>query len=213
MDGKIGVLGDIAEGNPRRKLSKNAFAKYVDMGSLSTTGSYPSGWNKRSYNGGMRFTNGDTLIARITPCLENGKAAYVNFLDENEVAFGSTEYIVLTGKPGIPNEIMYFLAKNEAFVDYLIQHMTGSSGRQRVSVIDALNCPIRIPSDALIQEIGQELSRILNVVRANSEQIMELSQLRDTLLPKLISGEIDVSKVELPTLPIQTAPTNGRLPA
>lgn len=187
-------------------------AKYVDMGSLSTTGSYPNGWIDKAYNGGMHFVNGDTIIARITPCFENGKAAYVNFLDADEVAFGSTEYIVLTGREGILKELFYFLARNKNFVDYLIGHMNGSSGRQRVSVKDALCYPISIPDDESLNNVGQKLSTILDAVRANAEQIKKLSETRDTLLTKLMSGEIDVSKVELPTPPEQdSASTNGRL--
>lgn len=210
-EGNIGSLGDIAEGNPRRQLSKGEISKYIDMSSLSTTGSYPSGWIEKAYNGGMRFTNGDTLLARITPCLENGKASYVNYLDENEVAFGSTEYIVLTGKDGISNEIFYFLVRNSNFIEYMVGHMNGSSGRQRASVKDALNYPIHIPESKTLKAIGQRLSILLNSVNANSKQIKKLSQLRDALLPKLMSGEIDVSKVDLPTPPEQISATNGRL--
>ncbi|PLS28627.1 restriction endonuclease subunit S [Bifidobacterium parmae] len=210
-EGTPGSLGDIAEGNPRRQLSKGTIAKYIDMSSLSTTGPYPNGWIQKAYNGGMRFTNGDTLLARITPCLENSKASYVNYLDENEVAFGSTEYIVLTGKDEIPNEIFYFLVRNSNFIEYMVGHMNGSSGRQRVSVKDALSYPIHIPDDKIIKTIGHRLSMLLNAVNMNSKQIRKLSQLRDTLLPKLMSGEIDLSKVELPMPSARTAPTNGRL--
>ncbi|PLS24170.1 restriction endonuclease subunit S [Bifidobacterium imperatoris] len=210
-EGNVGLLGDIAEGNPRRQLSKGEIAKYIDMSSLSTTGSYPSGWIEKAYNGGMRFANGDTLLARITPCLENGKASYVNFLNESEVAFGSTEYIILTGKDGISNEIFYFLVRNSNFIEYMVGHMNGSSGRQRVSVKDALNYPIHIPEGKTLKAIGQRLSMLLNSVSANSKQIKKLSQLRDALLPKLMSGEIDVSKVELPTPLEQNSATNGRL--
>ncbi|QSY57339.1 tyrosine-type recombinase/integrase [Bifidobacterium imperatoris] len=212
-EGNVGLLGDIAEGNPRRQLSKGEIAKYIDMSSLSTTGSYPSGWIEKAYNGGMRFANGDTLLARITPCLENGKASYVNFLNESEVAFGSTEYIILTGKDGISNEIFYFLVRNSNFIEYMVGHMNGSSGRQRVSVKDALNYPIHIPEGKTLKAIGQRLSMLLNSVSANSKQIKKLSQLRDALLPKLMSGEIDVSKVELPTPLEQNSATNGRLSA
>ena len=108
-------------------------ARCIDMSQLSTTGSFPSGWEMKSFNGGMRFTNGDTILARITPCLENGKTAYINFLDDKEIAFGSTEYIVLAPKEGVPPEYLYCLARYPAFVDYAVKNMNGSSGRQRVS--------------------------------------------------------------------------------
>ena len=126
-------VSDIAYLNPKRTLSKNQMARCIDMSQLSTIGAFPSGWEMKPFAGGMRFMNGDTLLARITPCLENGKAAFIDFLDQDEVAFGSTEYIVLAPKEGIPAEFLYCLARYPAFVDYAVKNMNGSSGRQRVS--------------------------------------------------------------------------------
>ena len=91
-------LSNFANINPTRTLSKGTEARYVEMANLPTKGSFPMDWSLKSYEGGMKFTNGDTIMARITPCLENGKTAYIDFLDENEVAFGSTEYIVISAK-------------------------------------------------------------------------------------------------------------------
>ena len=203
--GNIGVLGDIAEGNPKRVLRKGARAKCVDMSSLSSSSPFPNGWIEKEYGGGMRFANGDTLIARITPCLENGKTAFVNFLDAGEVAFGSTEYIVLASKSSIPNEALYFLARNADFIGYMVGHMNGSSGRQRVSVADALSYPVHIPDSTDIETVGGALISIMNAILANSQQVMKLSEFRDALLPKLMSGEIDVSKVAI-------TPPNNHLP-
>lgn len=81
---------DYAFLNPKRVLAKSQIARSIDMSQLSTSGAFPSGWEMKPFNGGMRFTNGDTLLARITPCLENGKTAFIDFLDDREVAFGST---------------------------------------------------------------------------------------------------------------------------
>ena len=80
----------------------------------------------------MRFTNGDTLVARITPCLENGKTAYVDFLQHGRIGWGSTEYIVMRPKPPLPSELAYCLARSAGFREFAIQNMTGTSGRQRV---------------------------------------------------------------------------------
>lgn len=101
-DGGLCMLSEIAELNPKRRLAKDVIARCIDMAQLSTSGAFPNGWEMKLYNGGMRFSNGDTIIARITPCLENGKTAFIDFLDDSEVAFGSTEYIVLTAKEGFP---------------------------------------------------------------------------------------------------------------
>ena len=126
-------VADYAFLNPKRALAKNKVSRSIDMSQLSTSGAFPSGWEMKPFNGGMRFTNGDTILARITPCLENGKTAFIDFLDDGEVAFGSTEYIVLAPKNDTPPEMLYCLARYPAFVDYAVKNMNGSSGRQRVS--------------------------------------------------------------------------------
>ena len=126
-------VADYAFLNPQRALTKNKVSRSIDMSQLSTSGAFPSGWEMKPFNGGMRFTNGDTILARITPCLENGKTAFIDFLDDGEVAFGSTEYIVLAPKNDTPPEMLYCLARYPVFVDYAVKNMNGSSGRQRVS--------------------------------------------------------------------------------
>ena len=99
------------------------------------------------YTGGAKFTNGDTIMARITPCLENGKHAYVSCLNEGEIAYGSTEYIVLCGKNGVSdNEFVYYLSHTPQFVNTAIKSMVGSSGRQRaqVPVLENLIMPVPV---------------------------------------------------------------------
>ena len=110
-----------------------AIACCFEMSTLPTKGCIPTRAVVRLYNGGVKFINGDTLIARIMPCLENGKAAYINILDEGEVAFGSIEYIVFAAKDDILSSFYYFLIRNSHFVTFALQFMNGSSGRQRVS--------------------------------------------------------------------------------
>ena len=99
------------------------------------------------YTGGAKFSNGDTIMARITPCLENGKHAYVSCLNEGEIAYGSTEYIVLCGKNGVSdNEFVYYLSHTPQFVNTAIKSMVGSSGRQRaqVPVLENLIMPVPV---------------------------------------------------------------------
>jgi len=104
VDEPLGVLSDIAEINPLRSMKKGKEAVYIEMANLPTSGSFPTDWATRSFSGGMKFKNGDTIMARITPCLENGKTAYINFLGEDEIAFGSTEYIVIAPKSCTPGK-------------------------------------------------------------------------------------------------------------
>ena len=183
--------------NPKRTLAKNQVARSIDMSQLSTSGAFPSGWEMKPFNGGMRFTNGDTLLARITPCLENGKTAFIDFLDDGEVAFGSTEYIVLAPKNDTPPEMLYCLARYPAFVDYAVKNMNGSSGRQRVSAETVGQYRLPLFDKHSLVLFKEVVSPMFLKMRYNSLKNMRLAELRDALLPKLMSGEIDVSAVQL----------------
>ena len=189
-------LSEIAVLNPKRAIAKGTLARSIEMAQLPTSGSFPAGWDMKEYNGGMKFQNGDTLMARITPCLENGKVAYINFLEENEVAFGSTEYIVIASKGAIAPEVFYFLTRHNDFVDFAVKNMNGSSGRQRVSAetIDTYKLPIISSEDMFILEtIAKEA---LNKIKYNSLENIRLSEIRDTLLPKLMSGELKINNLD-----------------
>jgi len=194
MQNDWGTLGEIADINPLRKLTKGTVAKYIEMSNLATTNAFPLGWEEKPYKGGAKFKNGDTLLARITPCLENGKGAYVNFLEENEIAFGSTEYIIISGKNGYCDELFYFLTRYLDFQLYAAKSMTGSSGRQRVSAESIANYEMPIPSMDLSERFHEIAGPIMtsNCIRSLENRI--LSAIRDTLLPKLMSGEIQVPK-------------------
>lgn len=190
------TVSDYAFLNPKRTLAKNQVARSIDMSQLSTSGAFPSGWEMKPFNGGMRFTNGDTLLARITPCLENGKTAFIDFLDDGEVAFGSTEYIVLAPKNDTPPEMLYCLARYPAFVDYAVKNMNGSSGRQRVSAETVGQYRLPLFDKHSLVLFKEVVSPMFLKMRYNSLENMRLAELRDALLPKLMSGEIDVSAVQ-----------------
>lgn len=196
-EGDLCMLSEIAEINPKRQLAKGIVARYIDMAQLSTSGAFPSGWEMKPYNGGMRFSNGDTIIARITPCLENGKTAFIDFLNDSEVAFGSTEYIVLATKGIYPAEFFYCLARYPAFVDYAVKNMNGSSGRQRVSADTLGKYLLPRVSEEEISMFRDRVTILFKSMRNNSLENMRLSALRDALLPKLMSGELDVSGLDL----------------
>ena len=178
-------------------MSKSQIARSIDMSQLSTSGAFPSGWDMKPYNGGMRFTNGDTLLARITPCLENGKTAFIDFLDKDEVAFGSTEYIVLAPRNGVPPEMLYCLARYPAFVDYAVKNMNGSSGRQHVSAETIGQFQFPQLDEQSLATFRESVSPMFLKMRYNFFESIRLAELRDALLPKLMSGELDVSALDL----------------
>ncbi|HBN7115333.1 TPA: restriction endonuclease subunit S [Escherichia coli] len=188
--------------NPSLKLPKNKIAKYVDMKSLPTQGYSISDIIEKPYSGGAKFQNNDTLFARITPCLENGKTGFVDFLDEKETAFGSTEFIVMRGTPQVHYLYVACLARESNFRLHAIQNMVGSSGRQRVqnSCFDSFY--IAIPTPAVMSLFSGKVSSYFDKMYFCNLENKSLTALRDTLLPKLISGELSLE--DLPDLTTNT---------
>ncbi len=192
---RVGRLYEIASINPTRSIKKGDKATYLDMKNMPTSGPFPLLCETKEYTGGMRFQNQDTLMARITPCLENGKVAYVNFLEEKEIAFGSTEYIVMTTKDGFLPELLYFLCRDEYFKGYATKNMNGSSGRQRVSGETIGNYKIPLPPKSLLEPIAPYFKSVMDTIRNNGFESRRLATLRDTLLPRLMSGELKVNEL------------------
>jgi type I restriction enzyme S subunit len=177
------------EVNPTRSLRKGEIAPYLDMANMPTREHTPGAVFDRPFGSGMRFINGDTLLARITPCLENGKTAYVDFLGKGQVGWGSTEYIVLRPKPPLPKEFAYCLARSDGFRQFAIQSMTGSSGRQRVPAESLSHYMLAEPPAQVAKRFGSFVRPLFASSSAASRESCTLTALRDTLLPKLMSGE------------------------
>jgi type I restriction enzyme, S subunit len=179
--------------NPKRLLSKGDVAPYLDMKSMPISGHRPGNWTEREFGSGMRFINGDTLLARITPCLENGKTAFVDFLEDGQIGWGSTEYIVFHPRPPLPVEFAYYLARNQEFRNHAIQNMSGTSGRQRVPAGCFDHYLLAMPSKEAAIAFGDIARTLMRRISANGEESRTLAAIRDALLPKLLSGEIRVS--------------------
>ena len=121
------------------------------MSALPTASARVLDITRRPYSGsGARFANGDVLLARITPCLENGKTALIDFLPDGDIGWGSTEFIVLGPKPPIGTSFIYCLARYPDFRIHAIQAMTGTSGRQRVDVECFSHYWLAVPNLSLI---------------------------------------------------------------
>jgi type I restriction enzyme S subunit len=189
-------LSAVFEVNPPRSLAQGLLASYLDMANMPTSGHFPSDVVKRPFVSGMKFRNGDTLVARITPCLENGKTAYVDFLDEGEIGWGSTEYIVLRPRAPWPDEAAYLLARDERFREFAIQSMTGTSGRQRVPAAALNHFHLVVPPEPILAAFGRSVRPWFRRSSAAHREAHTLSALRDALLPKLISGELRVRDAE-----------------
>ena len=189
---EVTTLEERIEVNPRRSLRKGQAAPYLPMANMPTRGHMPDSVAVRPFGSGMRFANGDTLVARITPCLENGKTAYVDFLADGEIGWGSTEYIVLRPKPPLPSQFAYCLARGSEFRELAIQNMSGTSGRQRVPQNALRGFLMVVPPRRLATRFGEVAESFFERARNAGRESRTLAALRDTLLPKLISGEIRV---------------------
>ena len=186
-------LPDAIEVNPRRSLRSGVIAPYLDMKNLPTQGHSAEEVIDREFSSGTKFQNGDTLLARITPCLENGKTGYVDFLEDGQVGWGSTEYIILAPKPPLPPQFGYLLARSDPLRTHAIQNMTGTSGRQRVPS-DCFNTfLLAVPPPTVARRFDELTGPLMAKIKSNSNETRTLSTLRDTLLPKLLSGELSVA--------------------
>ncbi|HEY5909999.1 MAG TPA: restriction endonuclease subunit S, partial [Verrucomicrobiae bacterium] len=144
---------------------------------------------KREGRSGSKFRNGDTLLARITPCLENGKTALVNILADGEAGRGSTEFIVLRSKRLTP-EFVYCLARTYNFRENAIKSMVGSSGRQRVQESCFEKFMVLTPPRRLLNVFTEAVEPIFRQIKVLHTQNQKLRAARDLLLPRLMSGEI-----------------------
>jgi type I restriction enzyme S subunit len=182
---------EAVEINPLTKLSDEAEHWWVEMSDLPTHSMVIQNAIKREGRSGSKFRNGDTLFARITPCLENGKTAFVNFMAEGEVGRGSTEFIVLRSKNLTP-EFVYCLARTYAFRENAIKSMVGSSGRQRVQESCFEKFLVLVPPDSLLSLFDESVKPMFEQVKVLHSQNQRLRAARDLLLPRLMSGEIPV---------------------
>ena len=193
---KVVPLPEMIEINPPRPLRKGEVAPYLDMANMPTRGHVPDTVLERPFGSGMRFANGDTLVARITPCLENGKTAYVDFLHHDRIGWGSTEYIVMRPIPTLPNEFAYCLARSSGFREFAIQNMTGTSGRQRVPAKALSQFLFPSPPEPIAARFGNVARSLFARASEAVRESLTLATLRDALLPKLVSGKFRVTQLE-----------------
>lgn len=179
--------------NPKESLPKNSQAKKIGMEKLSPFYKFIDSYEYEKYSGGSKFRNGDTIVARITPCLENGKTAFIDFLDDKEIAFGSTEFIVMRAKEGITiPEYVYYLSISSWFRNKAVSLMTGSSGRQRVQVEPLKLEEFNFPSVLNQKKIVKLLSNIDNKIKLNNEINKNLSRLCNNIFHNYLDKYEDI---------------------
>lgn len=178
--------------NPRVTIPRDGEKPFVPMGCLSNDSMLISDIESRAGNSGSKFQNSDTLFARITPCLENGKTGFVQFLsDSSSVAFGSTEFIVLRSRTLTP-EFVYCMARSDEFRGLAIKSMSGATGRQRVQEKCFDEFKIAQPPRALLDKFSATVAPSYRLIQKLHLKIQNLRQTRDLLLPRLLSGRVDL---------------------
>ena len=180
-------LLDIAEFNPRESLPKGEIAKKVAMDKLQPFYRDIPSYELEPYSGGVKFRNGDTIMARITPCLENGKTAKVSILEEGEIGFGSTEYIVFRAKKGTDPDYLFYLVCSPMVREPAIKSMVGSSGRQRVQTDVVQNLELKCPPTYIQEKIGGILRRIDDKIALNNSINENLEEQAPAIFAAFIS--------------------------
>ena len=188
------ALSDLMDVNPRYSLKRESLAIKVSMQDIPSDFPVINTHAVMPVGAGSRFSNGDVLFARISPCLENGKTAIVDFLSSSEVGFGSTEFIVLSPRGEISTTWIYALARDPNFREACRQAMSGSSGRQRLSADFFSRYTIATPKEFDLAAFNKATMPLLTLMGARRDENQRLAQLRDALLPELMSGRMRVDK-------------------
>ena len=182
---QVKKLSDIAEFNPKETLRKGTIAKKVAMDQLQPFCRDIPSFVIEPFAGGTKFRNGDTIMARITPCLENGKTAKVNLLNDGEVGFGSTEYIVFRAKNEVDEDFLYYLICSPLIREPAVKSMVGSSGRQRVQTDVLRNLLLKIPPFEVQKYIGSILKSLDDKIALNTQINENLLQQSQALYRKM----------------------------
>ncbi len=188
----VKALDQLVELNPREPMKRRTPAPYINMAALPISGPNPDAPVSREFTSGTRFRNGDTLLARITPCLENGKTAFVQSLPAGTLGWDSTEFVVMRATPPVPPEYTYLLARDAAFREHAVQNMTGTSGRQRVQIDALASYVLPCPPAEIWAEFSSLAGPAFARVESNRKEAHAIAAQRDALLPKLVSGEVGV---------------------
>lgn len=187
-----GQVSDLFDVNPVTTLKKGSTATYIDMNALPVKGFMTKQPQTKVFSGGAKFIKNDVAVARITPCLENGKTALLSRLQNDEVGFGSTEFIILRGKKGALPSFGSCMARSDSFRQFAITNMTGTSGRKRIEARILETYSMAVPPQQLLEKFEQTVSSFFEKMTNNSVENDKLANLRDWLLPMLMNGQVTV---------------------
>lgn len=206
VDWESGPFSNIAEINPKRNLKKGNIYLFVEMAAISAESHRVQYSSPRKFEGGgSKFQNKDTIFARITPCIENGKTAYIDFLKDGGVGHGSTEFIILGPKETVAAKFIYYCAKWDKVRNIAIPKMEGTSGRQRVpSRVFSEDIYVPIPPLPEQKKIADILTTVDNAIEETDRIIEKTKELKKGLMQKLLTrgiGQKRFKKTEIGEIP------------
>ena len=165
---------DCIDVNPKISLEKGKIVPFIEMGNVSTIYRNPIAVESKPFDSGVKFQDGDTVVARITPCLQNGKRFYCKNIG---TGFGSTEYLVFRPKnESVDNLYLYYFMKTKFIKQSMINSMVGATGRQRVNNDVFKNIEINFPNKEKQIKIGKILSAYDDLIENNQKQIKLLEE-------------------------------------
>ena len=196
-----GILMDFCKINPKKINTKefddDMIVSFIPMPCVSDI------WGKivkkelrklgEVKKGYTNFCEGDVLFAKITPCMENGKSAIVDKL-ENDIGFGSTEFYVLRcDENKLNNKYLHYFVRQKTFRDEAKGEMTGAVGQQRVPKTFLENYKMKVPTIEEQQEIVNILDNLLakyNKIKNLEQQLEKIELLKKAILAKAFRGEL-----------------------
>ncbi len=165
---------DYIQVNPTIKLEKDKQYPFVEMANADVFAREPKQIDIKKYFSGVKFQRGDTVIARIEPCLQNGKGFFVKNISEG---FGSTEFLVFRPKDDkVTNEFLYYFMLTDYIRKSMINSMTGATGRQRVNKDIFKSLELSLPSIEKQKRIADILSAYDDLIENNQKQIKLLEE-------------------------------------
>jgi type I restriction enzyme S subunit len=190
------AIPEIVEVNPRRRLPNGSSGVYIDMASMPTETALIETVQRQPARSGQRSFLAMFSCARITPCLENGKVAFIDTVPRGEVGWGSTEFIVFRSKPPAPEEWAYCLVRSKPFIDFAVRNMSGTSGRQRCPASAFDSYRIQVPDAADLERFRAMAVPAFRRMGAARDESRTLAELREALLPELLSGRLRVPEAD-----------------
>lgn len=179
---EIKSISEIVNFNPSYTIKKGTVIPYVEMAAVPEYSREIAYFDEREFTSGSKFKNGDTLFSRITPCLQNGKTARASGLGKDQIANGSTEFIVMSAIDyENDKDFVYYLSLDKEFRKYAEGRMEGSTGRQRVSWQALAEYELPIPPKDIRKKIAHILSTLDDKIELNRKMNQTLEEMASAI--------------------------------